>query len=276
MSLSINKTVSSASPSTNTAPLIGQVEVLGWRVKVVNLIKATRLICSESDIEEFEKLVRENQDKINQRIFYSDSTVFHELAKRKHPERFVGILAHYGIDFSIQDSWLGDTPLMWAVANGKNEMAREILLHLPVSQADSLNKQCKAGNSVLHLIIGKGYTTKDLDKIPLAYSNFQLLQLAIEKGAHVNLADRDGNTPLHVAYARRDYNMIKLLIESGAEQNYLNYAGKTPREMIQLGKDEEDNYAKAQSVLFYTTSGCYILKENNYKDLNNLEAILSL
>jgi|GEM_PF-2131158 len=251
-----------------------------WRDKVQDLLQSTDKPRSLGDEEAFENnesrfemLVRFNKEKINLPLFHKGSTIFHTLAKSKYPEEFVDVLCRYGVDFSIQEQAYGNTPLLWAVANASNEMAREILLHLPPSQAGSLNKQCREGNSALHLIVGKGYTTEDSEKVPVAYSNLELLKLAIKQGVNVNLPNKQGNTPLHLAYVRRDFAMVKLLIDKGADENYRNRAGKKPIEMLQLGKDEHENFERAKSVLLHTVHDCFVLKENDFKNPVNLQAI---
>lgn len=50
----------------------------------------------------------------------------------------------------------------------------------------------------------------------------------LDKQANVNIADEDGNTPLHLAMEAGDGAMIKALIAAGANVNAVNKEGKTP------------------------------------------------
>lgn len=50
----------------------------------------------------------------------------------------------------------------------------------------------------------------------------------LEKGAHVNAFNRDGNTPLFVAALAGHKNEMLLLLEHGADVNQVNYMGSSP------------------------------------------------
>jgi ankyrin repeat protein len=51
---------------------------------------------------------------------------------------------------------------------------------------------------------------------------------AIKLGAHVNGANRDGDTALHIAARRRLDTVVQLLADNGAELNARNKSGDTP------------------------------------------------
>lgn len=54
---------------------------------------------------------------------------------------------------------------------------------------------------------------------------------ALKKGAHVNTADLEGNTPLHIAAMTNQPVMIVLLLSYGAQADKQNTAGLTPVEL---------------------------------------------
>jgi hypothetical protein len=100
--------------------------------------------------------------------------------------------------------------------------------------------------------------------------------LAIDKGADFTLANKKGNTPLHLAYARRDYTMAKLLIENGADQTRMNKAGQKPKDMLSFGTNEQENFARADRVMYETVGTYHRLSENDYLNPTNLAALKTL
>lgn len=251
-------------------------EALSWRKKAFQIILQTRAQCSEKDITAFENVIHTHKDLINTAGDPEQSTIFHDLAKRKYPLQFVEILVKNGIDFSIKDSSFDNTPLIWAIANGNNEMAKEILSKMPESQKKSLNIPSIRNNTALHLIIGKGYTTETTSRELLSVSNARLLALAISAGADVNVVNKQGNTPLHLAYARRDYNMVKCLIESGAKQDCLNNEGLKPKQMLYLDSSKEEAYNKAKELMTSNVGRCHLLNESDYHSVGNLQNLMLL
>ena len=56
--------------------------------------------------------------------------------------------------------------------------------------------------------------------------------LALDLGANINLADKDGNTPLHTAASRRLNSIVQLLVERGAKLDVENKNGQTPVALV--------------------------------------------
>jgi ankyrin repeat protein len=52
-------------------------------------------------------------------------------------------------------------------------------------------------------------------------------RLLIERGAHIEATDKDGQTVLHAA-ARKDYSLTDLLLNHGADANVADKHGSTP------------------------------------------------
>lgn len=76
-----------------------------------------------------------------------------------------------------------------------------------VCRAEIVDSQNKQGQALLHVAIEDGKS--DLTKV-----------LVDEGGADVNLRDRSGQTPLHLALGMRDELSIKVLLASAAlEEN---------------------------------------------------------
>ena len=59
-------------------------------------------------------------------------------------------------------------------------------------------------------------------------NNVELMKFLIEKGADVNNADKDGESPLHKAAVEGHTEVVKLLIDAGADVNKANEVGWTP------------------------------------------------
>jgi hypothetical protein len=60
------------------------------------------------------------------------------------------------------------------------------------------------------------------------HGNINFGQVLLDGGANPNLKDKEGNTPLHVAFAKKDSAMIFLLLDYGADLNMLNCHLNTP------------------------------------------------
>lgn len=65
----------------------------------------------------------------------------------------------------------------------------------------------------------------------------QTIKCLLRHGADPNLANNDGNTPLHVACSRRNLPAIQLLLQHGARPNAQNKTLDTPlHELLHAGK----------------------------------------
>ena len=59
---------------------------------------------------------------------------------------------------------------------------------------------------------------------PSLHSSYSL----IYAGANVNVVDRYGETPLHLAVEKNNTAIIKLLVDAGADEKIRNMYGRTP------------------------------------------------
>lgn len=195
--------------------------VLNWQKRVAQHIQAAKENCTAAQVKAFRELLGEKDMAayINAPLENVDTkpTPLIYLA-RTGPHQFVAVMADFGVDFRIKEpeaSTFENTALHWAVANGENSTAWEIMKYAP---RETFNMQCRHGNTPLHLTIAKGYTDRTFSGkcIPAGRSNFALTQALIAKGANVNIPGRSRNTPLHLACVRRDTATMKLLIDNGA------------------------------------------------------------
>ena len=232
---------------------------------------------SKQHFIEFDRLISMHKDELNLEVFEERSTILHALAKMGSPIELVETLPKYEADFGAQDDSFKNTPLMWAVANGNNAMAKGILRFLPLEQQSSLNKRDYTGKTVLHFLVAKGYTdtTAEGEPIPEGCSNYELLKMALEAGADPNISDKDGITPLHIACMRRDIKMIELLLEYRANPNEIDKAGKQPLNYAMWIGDQREGYRVNKSRIQGMISPI-ILKEEDYLNSDKIRQILAL
>lgn len=173
-------------------------------------------------------------------------TPLHYLAKRGQAIATVPLLVQEGGDFNIQDRW-GNTPLLWAIANGMFSMAKQIIENAPrETDFDIIGR----GNTALHLALAKGYTERTRDGAPLTVSSIDLMRLLISRCKNVNVQERGGNTPLHIACVRRDPVMIRELLEAGADRSITNSYGETPIDMLRKTDPEAHEFLESTASVY--------------------------
>lgn len=234
---------------------------------------------SEKDFEKIlQQRMREGMDinilvnasHTSKKWIESGGTILFE-AWSKNSFKYIHILKENGLDFSIQDgSWRntclpGNTALISAIADANNLKAVEIL-KLTADGIDVQDNFFK--NTALHLAVGKGYTTVSAHGEHLEYSNFEIVKMLVQKGANPNLINKFGNTPLHLAFLRRDLDMIVCLIEHGAELDIKNHEGNTPIDLL------DTNYINACEIIRETVF-VYLLDKSAFeKNLNKIHDFL--
>ena len=83
-----------------------------------------------------------------------------------------------------------------------------------------------------------------------------MVKLLLFNGAKVNIKNRSGDTPLHIAVERQNQAIVKMLIESGADVNAKTIKGQTPLSQALVNLDKEltplllSNGAKADFMLY--------------------------
>lgn len=204
------------------------LDAANWHEKVSGLLIQRK----QEGIEAF-ILEGKAQNYLNLKLpRYMQGTLLHHCAKLDRYSNWTAALIQNGADPALQDEW-GNTPLIWSVANASNGSAMRILEI--AGKGPYLDVQCEIhGNSALHLVVGKGYRITDKDGKKLPFSNVELLKELVKNDAKVSLKNLDGNTPLHLAYARRDQEMIEILEKAGADLTLTNKEGKTPKDMEKM------------------------------------------
>ena len=225
-----------------TAKSIEKVELLKWRAMIIDCIEKACQEGPENYLAKFEALLKEKPSFINNTEGFYKGTILIYLATIGKPIQFVKLFEKYNADFTIteNDPLFGNTALLWAIANANNEMAIELIKWCPREQRfNFISKQCKKfKNSPLHLAIAKGYTDTSAIGEKLKFSNYEITKELIKHKPLVNCQNIFGDTPLHLAAARRDIATIQLLLNSGARWDIKNKNGKTALDMLNLTYEE--------------------------------------
>ncbi len=142
--------------------------------------------------------------------------LIHFIAQSDQSIEFAKILQEAGFDLAPTDH-VGNTPLIWSIANASNRFAADFL---DLAKANSLDigidktDNYFAHNTALHLAVAKGYLTKDSEERPLTKTNHQLVDKIIDCGANPNIKNKYGMTALDLAVTRADPAMIRIICRS--------------------------------------------------------------
>jgi len=216
-----------------------------WDKKVCRLIDRVSGSPEAKDVKAFGKLIAYHKMHFTKNDSNLEIALQH-IGRIGRPVKFLHLLNTEGVNTAFQDG-SGNTALMWAIANAQNSMAMELQQYCDV---DGLNKQCTSGNTALHLAVGKGYTDISADGQLLDFTNFEITKKLIEHGANLNLQNEQGNTPLHLAYARRDIAIALYLYEHGANPDIKNKQGKIPLDLLTLSHHEATDLIEETVVVF--------------------------
>jgi len=134
----------------------------------------------------------------------------------------------------------GQTPLLLALRTNRVD-----IVNLLIAEGAETNVQDDAGESPLLLAFQRaygrasvplraryGYTLSEAERTALTAalhdSRRDIIRRLLNRGANVNLKDKEGSTPLHYAARQPDEELADLLLANGADPNALDASGKTP------------------------------------------------
>ena len=97
----------------------------------------------------------------------------------------------------------------------KTEMNERLILAVMMGQAHRATTLIKQGANVN----AKNAFGRRAIHFSAIYGDIGTLQLLLSHGAHVNVKDNEGMTPLKIARDRRFQAVCELLVENGAREN---------------------------------------------------------
>ncbi|MCM2303934.1 MAG: ankyrin repeat domain-containing protein [Elusimicrobia bacterium] len=174
-----------------------------------------------------------------------DGSLLHAAAGRN--SEIVRLLLDAGHAADVKNS-TGKTPLFWAASSG-NIPAIDVL----VARGADVDARSNSGLTPLH----DAYDSNELDAADAllargadinavsgtgtilskvvekqAADMLSLMRMLISKGADVNLADRNGDTPLYVAARRNLSEAAGILLGAGAKPDVVCHSAETPRQLF--------------------------------------------
>lgn len=133
----------------------------------------------------------------------------------------VELLVKYGADPNIKDNY-GRLPINIAASSLLDDSLKSLEFLWGITNRDLLleKQDIKRFRTILHECLYLG--------IP-DYLSFGKLRFLLENGADVliNVQDKYGRTPLHLASMKGDYRCVQILLENEANQNIIDDNGHT-------------------------------------------------
>ncbi|MFC1763445.1 ankyrin repeat domain-containing protein [Planctomycetota bacterium] len=121
---------------------------------------------------------------------------------------FRNILLAHGANVETKNP-LGETYLQSVARSGRTESIQWLL-----EAGANFNAMSDNGQTALHIILDINSVNYERSKL-----SKDTLELLLSKGADVELKDKDGRTPLHLASESADEDVVELLLDKGAKIN---------------------------------------------------------
>jgi ankyrin repeat protein len=134
-----------------------------------------------------------------------------------------------GANVNAAETWMGETALMWAAAEGHGAMVK-LLAEAGAAldaraAAQEFAKYTFNGSTMVSTPLPRGGMTALL--LAAREGSLAGVRALVEAGANLNVADRDGATPLIMAILNRHNDVAALLIEKGAALDAADTVGMT-------------------------------------------------
>jgi ankyrin repeat protein len=174
------------------------------------------------------------------------NTMLH-LAAKKGILNLVQYLLEKGIDPNIVND-NGDTPLHQALAGEQGEFMVEIVKALREKYAN-FNAQNNEGDTFLHKALRN-------------YKYNGSIKELLDSKADVNISNKKGVTPLHIAARRIDIKQVEELLEKNANINALDEEGSTPFHYLCQGSGDIQDSKHLELLKLFIKHGANINAKN--------------
>ena len=164
---------------------------------------------SDGQLEIVKRYLEGNPNLIWTKAPVTGSTLLHRAIQRGHQDASAFLLER-GANPEVEDNG-GWTPLALAAMRLQPSLPlAELLLQYG---ADVNHAHSELNQSALHICASGGY--------------IELARILLDRGARVDLSDRDGKTPLFMAVAKGEADVVKLLLQYGASRGVKSSQGET-------------------------------------------------
>ena len=152
---------------------------------------------------DIDELYQKNVEKFN------TLTELHRCAHSGDVEKAIELVLNDGVDINIP-ALCNRTPLLWASLSSSSMLIKTL-----IDLGADVNAQ-RTDDEVAPLFLAA------------CWNNYMATHLLLEHGAHANVQDSDGWSPLHVSVEKGFFEVSQLLIEVGCNTNLRSKNGRTP------------------------------------------------
>jgi ankyrin repeat protein len=137
----------------------------------------------------------------------------------------VPLLLAHGANVNAQD-WKNETPLHLASYHVKITTGWLLLIHDANPNTENI-----CGLTPLHMLSLRPWRSEH---------EFHFAEILVGGGANVNARDKDGETPLHMAYRNNRFEIAQYFLRSGADEGATNNKGETPYQLAPMMIEWDD------------------------------------